>query len=311
MLGRPLVRLIHQQCTVCGQAGSLEIYHQQVPSRGNYAYDLMVEVGLARFRDQRQDAEIQRDLKGRWGLSLPASSIALLAHSFLDGLAEKYELHSPSHPGFLGSEGLDQIKVIGDLADFYLDYIRAQGWQSVNVVGLSFGGWIAAELAARHPASVNHLVLTNAVGIWIEEQPITDIFAIDVRFYPERMRKIMFSDPESPLAMMAFPPPDENGNPPTLTDEQLLRLYENQAAFAKVAWNPLMHNPRLASKLRHVTAETLVLWGEDDGLVPPVYGERYAHLIPEASFKTLPGCGHVPPLERPEVFVRAVVDFLG
>ena len=78
---------------------------------------------------------------------------------FLDGLAEKYELHSPSHPGFLGSEGLDQIKVIGDLADFYLDYIRAQGWQSVNVVGLSFGGWIAAELAARHPASVNHLVL--------------------------------------------------------------------------------------------------------------------------------------------------------
>lgn len=95
MLGRPLVRLIHQQCTVCGQAGSLEIYHQQVPSRGNYAYDLMVEVGLARFRDQRQDAEIQRDLKGRWGLSLPASSIALLAHSFLDGLAAVHQAHAP------------------------------------------------------------------------------------------------------------------------------------------------------------------------------------------------------------------------
>lgn len=230
---------------------------------------------------------------------------------FLDGLAEKYELHAPSHPGFLGSEGLDQIKSIGDLADHYLDYVKVHGWQSVHVVGLSFGGWIAAELAARHPNWINRLVLTDAVGIWVNERPITDIFAIDVRFYPERMREIMFSDPDSTLAMTAFPPPDEDGKPPHLTDEQLLRVYENQAAFAKVAWNPLMHNPRLESMLRHVTAPTLVLWGEDDGLVPPVYGQKYAHLIPEASFKTLSGCGHVPPLERPEAFVRAVAEFLG
>lgn len=96
MLGQPEVRLIHQQCTVCGQADSLQVYHQQVPPGGNYAYDLIVEVGLSRFRDQRQDAEIQSDLAQRWGLSLPVSSIGWLAHSFLDGLAAVHQTYAPT-----------------------------------------------------------------------------------------------------------------------------------------------------------------------------------------------------------------------
>ncbi len=96
MLGRPEVRLIHQQCTLCGHADSLQVYYQQVPPGGNYAYDLIVEVGLARFRDQRQDAEIQGDLGRRWGLSVPVSSIGWLAHCFLDGLAAVHQTCAPT-----------------------------------------------------------------------------------------------------------------------------------------------------------------------------------------------------------------------
>ena len=95
MLGRPRVRLIHKQCSTCHQADSLEAYYQYVPPGGNYAYDLIVEVGLARLRDHRQDAEIQRDLQERWGWSPPASSIGQLAHSFLDGLAAIHRVHIP------------------------------------------------------------------------------------------------------------------------------------------------------------------------------------------------------------------------
>lgn len=229
----------------------------------------------------------------------------------LEGLAERRELHAPSHPGFLGSEGLDEIRDVEDLAGHYVDYLDAQEWESVDVVGLSFGGWIAAELAARFPARVRKLVLTDAVGIWIEEEPITDVFAIDVRFHPERMREVLFADPDSALAKMAFPDPDEEGKPVALPDEEMVKQYENQAAFAKVSWNPLMHDPRLEGILHHVTAPTLVLWGSEDRLVSPRYGERYAELIPNATLKVLPGCGHVAPMEKPELWLREIDRFLG
>jgi hypothetical protein len=97
--------LIHQQCVLCEQADSFEVYHQQVPYWGNYAFDLMVEVGLARIRDQRQDVEIQNLLQQRWGLSLPASSIALLVHSFLDGLAAVHQAYAPTLHQWLAENG--------------------------------------------------------------------------------------------------------------------------------------------------------------------------------------------------------------
>ena len=105
MLGRPQVRLIHQQCTDCGQADSLEVYYQEVPPRGNYAYDLIVEVGLSRLRDHRQDGEILSQLQARWGLWLPASSIGLLADSFLDGLAAIHQAHAPALRRQLDEDG--------------------------------------------------------------------------------------------------------------------------------------------------------------------------------------------------------------
>jgi hypothetical protein len=95
MLGCPRVRLIHQVCAACGRADSLEVYTQEIPPGGNYGYDLIVEVGLARFRDNRQDAEIQAQLRERWNLRLPASSIGLLADSFLDGLAALHQAYAP------------------------------------------------------------------------------------------------------------------------------------------------------------------------------------------------------------------------
>ena len=105
MLGRPRVRLIHKQCSMCHKADSLEAYYQSVPPGGNYAYDLIVDVGLARTRDHRQDAEIQRDLQQRWGWSPPASSIVQLAHSFLDGLAAIHRVHMPALRERLAEDG--------------------------------------------------------------------------------------------------------------------------------------------------------------------------------------------------------------
>jgi len=105
MLGCPRVRLVHQECALCGRADPIEVYAQLVPAWGKYAYDLMAEVGLARFRGHRQDAEIQNALQSRWGLSLPASSIGLLGHSFLDGLAAVHQAHASTLRRRLAEDG--------------------------------------------------------------------------------------------------------------------------------------------------------------------------------------------------------------
>lgn len=230
---------------------------------------------------------------------------------FLSALADRYELHAPSHPGFLDSEGIDDITSIDGFVDHYRDYIDAMGWKSVNIVGLSFGGWIAAELATRHPSLVKNLVLVDAAGIWIKDRPITDVFAIDAFAHPERVRNILFADPGSALAMMAFPDPGLDGKPRFPPDEVLLKTIKAFAALAKVSWNPLLHNPELEKRLHRIEAKTLIVWGEQDGLVPVAYGEKYARLIPAARLQLVDGAGHLPPLEQPERFVTALRDFLG
>ena len=222
---------------------------------------------------------------------------------YLLELAERYELHVPAHPGFLTSEGIDEIRDVEDMVYHYLAYLDVKGWDSVDVVGLSLGGWIAAEIAARYPERVSRLGLVSSVGIWIRERPITDIFALDSR-YPDRLQKMMFYDASCDGAQLVSPPDLE-----TMPDEVLANILNALAATAKIGWNPLLHDPRLETLLPRVTAPTLCLWGRHDQVVPPIYGEKFARLVPNAELELIPECGHLPPLEKKEEFLSAITGF--
>jgi hypothetical protein len=95
VLGQPQVRYIEKKCICCGKVHHPETYHQLVPPQGNYAFDLIVAVGLARFREHRQNEEIQQELQVRWELLLPSSTINELAHTFLDCLAAVHQARAP------------------------------------------------------------------------------------------------------------------------------------------------------------------------------------------------------------------------
>lgn len=145
----------------------------------------------------------------------------------------------------------------------------------------------------------------SSVGIWIREKPIADVFAVDSRF-PDRFRNLLFHDPNCLAAqMMPFP------GDMTLGDEMLTNIMNAFAATAKIGWNPLLHDPRLESMLPRVRAETLVLWGANDRIVPVDYGKKFARLIPGATLEIIPECGHLIPLEKPVAFHQAVTKFLG
>ena len=217
-------------------------------------------------------------------------------------LAAHFTVHLPAHPGFGESTGLDEVDDVFDLVLHYADLQDVCGLRGAPVVGTSFGGWIAAELAALYPERVGRLVLVDAVGLWLDAYPIAEIFGTT----PPELAQKMFYDQQHPIAalMHAFTTIS------AIPEEIALPQMKIMEAVAKVGWNPYLHDPKLARRLRRVTAKTLVVWGKQDGITPLPYGERYRELIAGARLEVIDRCGHLPPLERPEEFVRLVGDFL-
>lgn len=215
--------------------------------------------------------------------------------SFHAKLAERFDVIAPDHPGFGGSGDFATLEDVQDLAFHYADLIAALGLESVTVVGTSFGGWIAAELAAYHPGLVHRLVLVDPIGLYVDGAPIGDLFAMP----PQRKMAALVADPGM-LAGLFPADPDIDA---------ILALARDEASFARFAWAPFCHDPRLPRMLPRITAPTLVLWGELDALVPVVHGERYAELIPHARLEVLPGIGHVPSIECPAELAARIGGF--
>ena len=222
----------------------------------------------------------------------------------LSTLAQDFQLFAPAHPGFAMSEGLDQIDNMEDLVFHYLDLLDVLGLDRVNVVGMSLGGWLAAELATRNPERVSRLVLVDAAGLYLPGNDGFEFFLdpITTPGYSQQMRERCFHDPTSELARTFIPD--------TIAFDQLLFHYRARQATARVAWNPYFYNPKLRGRLRRVKCPALVLWGDSDGLLPLEFARAYQEAIPGARLTVINQCGHLPPIEKPEEFAAAVKEFL-
>jgi pimeloyl-ACP methyl ester carboxylesterase len=215
-----------------------------------------------------------------------------------DLLAARFTVHLPVHPGFGASQGYEELETMEDLVFHTLDVMDALGLERAHVVGLSLGGWLAAELALRHPQRVDRLVLVDAAGTRVPGVERPDLFMAG----PARARELLFADPESALARRLVP----DAPPP----ERLEVALRGREAAARLLWNPHVQYRRLTGRLGRIKAPTLVVWGAQDRLLPPPLGEAYRRGIPGATLTTLDGCGHLPPLEQPERFARVALDFL-
>ena len=222
-----------------------------------------------------------------------------------DRLAEHCTVYHPYHPGFGKSGGLEHIDGIEDLVLHYVDVITTLKLKAapLHIVGSSFGGWIAVELAQRYAELARRLVLVDAAGLWLDEAPMVEMFG---RLPPE-MAEILFYNQEHPVAAMMRAITDASQVP----EEMILPQFKAMEALAKVAWNPYFHNPKLERRLNRITSPTLIVWGRQDRLIPLAHGERYAAKIPGARLAVIDQCGHLPALEQPDELYRVVTDFLG
>ncbi len=217
---------------------------------------------------------------------------------FIDDLAKSYEVVMPSHPGFGMSSRPDWIGGVDDIAYAYLDLLDQLDIQDAVVMGFSLGGWIAAEIATKSCARFTRLILVDPVGIKIGgpyDRDIADIYYLPV---------------EEVAARTFFEPAKGERDFKAMSDEALEVVARNRESLVLFCWDPYLHNPKLIHRLHRITVPTLVVWGENDGIVTPEYGRAYSEKIPNAQFETIAKAGHLPHLEQPKAFVAAVEKFL-
>ncbi len=219
-------------------------------------------------------------------------------HPYVAPLSAQHRLIAPSHPGFGRSSLPDWIDAVDDIAYVHLELLDRLGLARVDVIGCSLGGWIAAELATKSPGSVRRMVLVGPVGV--KTGPVDRLDVPDIFARPQsELERLLFHDPERMRT-----------DPATLTDEQLAIMVRNRETLALLTWEPYMHNPKLRHRLHRVTAPTLFLRGESDGLVSADYLAAYARLLPDAHTGTIAQAGHAPHVEQPDAFVRLALAFL-
>jgi len=217
---------------------------------------------------------------------------------FLDLLARHGEIIAPSSPGFGRSPRPKDFDTVYDLVHLYLELVDTLSPEKVTLIGLSFGGWLAAEVGAACSDRLRKLVLVDPVGIKVSGPDTPDILDIFNRS-PDEVRQKSWHDPDRFA-------PDFNA----MSDEALTVYARNREALCLYAWHPYMYNPQLPRWLGRIKVPTLLLWGESDRVVTPDYGRAYSRLIPGSRFELIERAGHHPEIEQPEVFVERVSRFL-
>ncbi|HWB50036.1 MAG TPA: alpha/beta hydrolase [Stellaceae bacterium] len=226
---------------------------------------------------------------------------------FLARLAEAGHVVAPSHPGFGGSPDMGDCDTIYDLVHVYRGVLDALPAENVVVIGFSFGGWIAAELAAAGHPKLARLVLVDPFGIKLsgrEERDFPHLFNTS----PAELERRAWHDPaRRPPGCYGVGWHSAIGD--AMSDAEMVVLARNWDSLCLYAWRPHMYNPQLRHWLHRIAVPTLVLWGAGDRIVSPDYGRAYAGLIPGAVFALIDAAGHHPELEQPAAFVERVARF--
>jgi pimeloyl-ACP methyl ester carboxylesterase len=236
-------------------------------------------------------------------------------------LARDFTVYRPDHPGFNLSDEDPSVDSVLDMAFSYLDLFDSLGLDRPSLIGVSFGGWLAAQIAVLAPARIAKVVLVDAAGLRADI-PTPDIFTLS----PVQHAELLYHRPvlRNPAIAVAEKIQDDAG--------LFQRYLRNRMATAHLAWNPYFHDPKLPGRLHRLTAPVLVVWGAQDRLLPVGYAHRWmealgpadgpvdgpadgpvgsgARLDSPARLEIIDNAGHLPAAEQPDTFAALVREFL-
>jgi len=239
---------------------------------------------------------LSRAGRGRPVLVLHHETGTLDRLPFYDALAARYDVLVPHHPGYSRSPRPDWMRSVRDIAVVYRGLLSELKVKNAALVGLGFGGWIAAEMAGMAPGDLSHLVLVGAMGI---KPPQGDILDLAITGYMDYARAGFHDQKAFDRVYGAEPPTDQ------------LEMWDicREMSF-RIAWKPYMYSQTLPHLLGSVRAPSLVVWGSEDKVVPPSAAKRYAEALPNAKLELVRGCGHAVDMEQPETLAKLVIPFI-
>lgn len=201
----------------------------------------------------------------------------------------------PTHPGWQGTPRPESFHQVTALADAYLQLLADRGLTDAVVIGSSFGGWVAASMAARDAdRRIGRLVIIDGAGIEVPSEPMVDFASLSPRDAAEHS----WHDADRFFV-----------DPSTLPPERIAAQRGNMAAMAAYSGEH-MWDAELQASLGDVTIPVLVVWGESDGVFTPGYGRAYAAEFPNGTFELIAAAGHLPQLEQPAATFATIDGWL-
>lgn len=222
------------------------------------------------------------------------------AEGFLEELGKDFKVYAPQFPGYAESTGNEHIDDVIDAALFYHQLMDELGIPAAHVVGHSMGGMLAAELAALDVHRAKKLILVAPAGFWIDATPIPDLFAAQLT----EIAPLLFHDTKSPMAQMMTAIPEDFKALETMYVERVKRF----ATASKFLWP--IPDRGLKKRAYRIQSPTLLVWGESDRLIAPVYAKEFSSRIKNCKLEVIKQAGHMAPYEQPEAFVKTVKAFI-
>lgn len=205
----------------------------------------------------------------------------------LEALTSRFTVHLVQLPGFGGDTPPPGIRTPLDLACLVKADLSARDLAGAPLVGHSFGGWVAAELAGL--AAPECLVLVDALGLRIVGEEREDIFNRP----RESVLDLVYADPSK----VTF-------------DWNAPGAREGYSGLARFGWNPYLCDPSLPTRLAVLEVPSLIVWGADDRVAPPTHADFFRDLIPGARATVIPGAGHDPFTDQPERCAAVIHEFV-
>ena len=216
--------------------------------------------------------------------------------SFYEELTRRFTVYVPSYPGYGKSDRPDWLRDVRDVAIILKWLVKELKLDRPTLIGLGFGGWVAAEMATMGPNRYKRLILVGAMGIQPTHGEILDQFLL----YTTDYIKAGFYDQNKYDELY--------GSEPDI--DQLVAWELHREMTTRIAWKPYMFNRGLPYLLGGVDVPTLVVWGKEDRIVPLNCGERYVAALPHAQLKVLEQCGHFVEVEKPHELAKLVQEFI-
>jgi len=210
-------------------------------------------------------------------------------------------VYAPQLPGWQDGQIPASLTSVQDYAQVMIHFLDAVGVNTVNLVGHSFGGWVALHMAVEYPARISKLVLADPLGVYDSKAPPANLAAMD----EEAFLHAAFARSGVVVVRGDFGGVTED----VRKGQEFAKQWKSRDIVAKVVGGRSA-DPELTNNVRTITAGVLIVWGREDGIVPWRHGQVLAEAIPRSKFAVIDEAGHTPMREKRETFQRIVRDFL-